>query len=182
MNMTKTFRSLIVLLMMVILTTIPAGCEKGDAFDPGNSDDKENTTKPGNDEGNGNKSTDDDGENNGNQEPDSYFLSVEEFINCGLGEYKKVEGYIVGDCTKSFKYAEFKPPFTHEQALLIADSIDETDKSHIVAIQLPSGNERQSLNLVSHPNFLHRKIIFIGRRDKYLGMAGMKDLQAYVME
>lgn len=50
MNMTKTFGSLMALLMMVILTTIPAGCEKGDAFDPGNSDDKENTTKPGNDE------------------------------------------------------------------------------------------------------------------------------------
>lgn len=90
--MTKTFGSLMALLMMVILTTIPAGCEKGDAFDPGNSDDKENTTKPGNDEGNGNKSTDDDGENNGNQEPDSYFLSVEEFINCGVGEYKKRRG------------------------------------------------------------------------------------------
>lgn len=48
-------------------------------------------------------------------------VTVQEFIDNEINCQVFVVGYIVGDCTKSISNAEFAPPFTQPQALLIAD-------------------------------------------------------------
>lgn len=124
--------------------------------------------------------TDDDG--NGNQPYGSDTLTVAEFIEGKYEDGAWVEGYIIGDCTKSFKYAEFEQPFTHPQAILIADSRDERTKENIVAVQLKTGYKiRSDLNLVDHPGYLGRKILLFGFYAKYLYMAGLKNVSAYVV-
>lgn len=107
-------------------------------------------------------------------------LSVAEFIEGNFDGGVFVEGYVIGDCTKSFKYAEFERPFTHEQALLIADNMDERSKGNIVAVQLKNGtNARNHMNLVDNPGWHGRKVVLFGYWGKYLGMTGLKDLGSY---
>lgn len=123
-----------------------------------------------------------DSDGNGSQPYGSDTLTVAEFIAGNYEDGALVEGYIIGDCTKSFKYAEFEPPFTHPQAILIADSKDERTKENIVAVQLKTNYKiRSDLNLVDHPDYLGHKILLFGYYAKYLYMAGLKNVSAYVV-
>lgn len=109
-------------------------------------------------------------------------LSVAEFISCDFEGGVFVEGYIVGACTMSYKYAEFEPPFSHPQALLIADSPNERSKSNIVAVELKRKGVKADLNLVDNPKNYHRKIILYGYWSVYLHMNGMRDVGSYKVE
>lgn len=100
---------------------------------------------------------------------------IEEEINCQVF----VVGYIVGDCTKNISNAEFEPPFTHPQALLIADDINENSKDNVASIQLKSGKWRDNLNLEEHPELHRRKIRVFGFKEKYLGIPGIKSIDAF---
>ena len=124
------------------------------------------------------------GDEGGGSEPSLRYdtLTVAEFINGNFEGGVFVSGYIVGDCTKSIKYAEFEPPFTHQQALLIADAQNETSPDCLAAIQLPQGKKRDALNLVDHPEHFRHRITLFGYRTTYLRIAGMKDFSTFYVE
>lgn len=168
--MTRLLTKSLAITILALLLFGVSGCEKSEYYDEATAKGQEQ---------NAGKGTPSEGSGNDDDAPDSNILSVEDFINDEPTEGATVKGYIIGDCTKSFKYAEFEPPFTHEQALLIADTPDERDQDFILAIQLPGGKKRKDLNLVDHPDHLHRKIIISGVWARYLYMAGMKEITYY---
>ncbi len=118
-----------------------------------------------------------DGNDKGSKGSEKDTLSVEQFLNAENLSGTYVRGYIVASCTKSLKYAEFEPPFNNNQALLLADKKTERRPDHLMSIQLKSNTDiRKQLNLVDHPELLHRKILVYGYRSTYLGIYGMKDI------
>lgn len=70
-------------------------------------------------------------------------------------------------------------PFGSANNLLLASTPDETDYSKCIALQLPSGNVRSSLNLKDTPANLGRLVTVRGYIDKYLGIAGMRSIDAF---
>lgn len=139
--------------------------------------------RPSGDEGGGgNGGTDDDG--NGDDTPGKYHtgdvVSVQEFIDNDINCQVFVVGYVVGDCTKSISNAEFTPPFTYPQALLLADKQNEDNEDKVMSVRLVSGSKyRRELNLVEHPGLYGRKVKFFGFRETYLGVPGIKTIDAY---
>lgn len=166
----------VIICFFMCLAMCLASCQKSEYYDDPTEGQQE--TDAGTDPSSG--SDNNEKEEDGNEKnPDDVVFSVSDFIFMRFIDGAYVEGYIIGDCTKSFKYAEFESPFTHNQALLIADSPDERDKDNILAIQLPSGKKRNDLNLVDHPEYLHRKIIVYGSWSTYLYINGIKDMSYY---
>lgn len=107
-------------------------------------------------------------------------VTVQEFIDNEINCQVFVVGYIVGDCTKSISNAEFEPPFTQPQALLIADDMNEDNTDKVASIQLKSGSKwRQSLNLEDNPQLHRRKIMVFGFKERYLGVPGIKSIDAF---
>ena len=102
------------------------------------------------------------GDEGGGSEPSLRYdtLTVAEFVNGNFEGGVFVSGYIVGDCTKSIKNAEFE----------------------LAAIQLPQGKKRDALNLVDHPEHFRHRITLFGYRTTYLRIAGMKDFSAFYVE
>ena len=87
------------------------------------------------------ETTDDDGDYDveGDENSDKFF-SVADFMSHDFGDKSVwVVGYIVGDCTKNIKNAEWEKPFTYDTAILLADESGETDSEKVIAIQLRAG-------------------------------------------
>lgn len=168
-------------LMLFVLSSFVVGCSKEELDDTTSEEfpieDVEGDDGSASDD---NYNDDDDEGINPPQRKDT--LSVSEFIEGNFEGGAFVEGYIVGACTKSFKYAQFTPPFSNPQALLIADKRNERDKYSLLAVELKQGKIRKALNLVDHPQYLGRKVLLFGYRATYLYMAGMKDVGAYKVE
>lgn len=155
---------------LIISCLLIYSCEK-----PYNEDDdtpiintEENNNNPSNDNtGTGDYNTGD-------------VVTVQEFIEKDINCQVFVVGYIVGDCTKSISYAEFEPPFTYPQALLIADNMNENRDYMVASVQLKSGSKwRRDLNLVDNPGLYRRKVMFFGFKEKYLGVPGIKSIDAF---
>lgn len=101
-------------------------------------------------------------------------------------KYYWVTGYIVGCAvtTETVFVANdntsvFEAPFGSANNLLIAASPDETDYSNCISLQLPSGNVRSSLNLSDTPANHGRMVTVRGYIDKYLGLPGMRAVDAF---
>jgi len=107
--------------------------------------------------------------------------TVASFIATDLGDASVwVEGYIVGSCTKSIKNAVWEPPFSSDNAILLADEQGETDANKVISIQLKTKEYKESIGLATNSNNYNKRIRFLGVKRKYLGIWGMKDLiQAY---
>lgn len=174
--MEKKYLSHLFLASFLVLLLAITSCGNDDYYDE--PEGKETTASQSSDDNDESEEGDNDNDNNNSNKPDK-VLTVKQFINNDYEGNVYVTGYIVGDCTKSFKYAEFEPPFTHSQALLIADDVDEKVKDYIVAVQLESGRRRNDLNLVSHPELHQQKITLGGTKARYLYMAGLKEISYY---
>lgn len=108
------------------------------------------------------------------------IVTVDEFLNNDIRVQVFVEGYIVGDCTKSISNAEFQPPFTYPQALLVASRADESSRDMVMTVSLKSGSKwRAALNLVDHPENHGRRVRVFGFREIYLGVPGIKAIDAF---
>jgi len=107
--------------------------------------------------------------------------TIEAFIKNDFGETPIwVEGYIVGSCTKSIKNAVWEYPFSSDNAILLADEPGETDTEKVIAIQLKAKELKLNVGLVTNPDNYNTCIRFLGIKQKYLGIWGMKDnIQAY---
>lgn len=86
-------------------------------------------------------------------------LTVSEAIANQNQTGQTVEGYIVGTVKggngASISY-QLTSPFTQDTNLAIADSPNETDKTKILPVQLPTA-VRAALNLKSNPDNLGKK-------------------------
>lgn len=93
-----------------------------------------------------------------------------------------VRGYIVaGDLTSSS--ASFEGPFKSASNLAIGPKKNVTDRNSCISVQLPSGDLRDELNLVSHPEYLGRRLILKGDIvPSYYGLVGIKNVEEYVLE
>lgn len=101
----------------------------------------------------------------------------------GAAKPAVVKGYIVGSIDdKSIDDANFSGNAVLKTNLLIADNADETDITKCLAVQLPSGEVRNALNLVDNPGNYKKFVTLTGSLEKYFGVAGLKSVSKYVIE
>lgn len=94
-----------------------------------------------------------------------------------------VKGYIVGSIDdKSIDDANFSGNAVLKTNLLIADNADETDIAKCLAVQLPSGDVRNALNLVDNPGNYKKLVTLTGSLEKYFGVPGLKTVSKYEIE
>ena len=62
--------------------------------------------------------------------------------------------------------------------ILIANEPNETDYTKCLAVQLPNNEIRTALNLADNANNLNKMVVIKGSLEKYLGIAGLKDVVA----
>lgn len=107
----------------------------------------------------------------------------------GVGEVKShsgeedvwVCGYIVGgDLSSSATGIKFSGPFSSETNIALAARSSVSSKSSCISIQLPSGDVREALNLVTNPENLGRKVFVKGDIvSSYYGLPGVKNVTEY---
>lgn len=101
----------------------------------------------------------------------------------GVAKPAVVKGYIVGSIDdKSIDDANFSGNAVLKTNLLIADNADETDIAKCLAVQLPSGDVRNALNLVDNPGNYKKLVTLTGSLEKYFGVAGLKSVSKYVID
>ncbi len=190
MRKTLTSNVFVHTLLFTFLLTLTA-CEKVETGSEGkdsttteiSSDDIDNNKDDDEDKGDDTGTNDNGGtgeDNNdegGTQEPDNTgyhtgdIVSVSEFLKKDIRCQVWVVGRIVGDCTRNKKYAEFDAPFTHSQAVLIADRPNEKDIEKTVAICLTTNKGmRNTLNLADNSENYNQYVAVFGFRVSYLGI------------
>ena len=112
--------------------------------------------------------------------PDAAYDVVEAREHAGeTGAW--VQGYIVGIATGSKKYV-FGAPYTKNTNLILGLTDTTTVRENCLAVQLPSGQLRDDLNLMDHPDLTGREIYIQGDLvDAYYGIPGLKSPRAYWM-
>ncbi|MDE6835499.1 MAG: hypothetical protein K2J03_00905, partial [Muribaculaceae bacterium] len=98
-----------------------------------------------------------------------------------------VTGYIVGwvnvDISNSnlALAADFTVPAKVATNIMIASRPDETDPAYIATVQLPSGEIRNALNLLDHPENLGSEVTVYGTVGiKYCGQYGVRTVTDYL--
>lgn len=93
-----------------------------------------------------------------------------------------VNGFIVGGDLTSAS-ASFMPPFRSSTNLVIAARSSVSDRKNCIAVQLPSGDIRDVLNLAENPDMLGREICLNGDIvESYFGLTGLKSVSDYVLK
>lgn len=94
-----------------------------------------------------------------------------------------VSGYIVGgDLSSSDTGISFEPPFDSATSLAIAARASVSEKSSCIAVQLPSGDIRDALNLVSNPGLVGSRVCVRGDiAASYFGLVGIKNVSDFVL-
>lgn len=183
----KHYKEIITLICMALVCL---SCEKSSEQDTDNPDsntpENNNTDKKDDNGDNGGWANDDKDNKNDNADYEEWsngeHVNVTYFINNSLnGEAIWVDGYIVGCATSSDGYKfQFSSPFDYATSILLSDKKNETDKKHIMTIQLKSGSEyRKELNLKDNPELYNKRISICGYKTTYLKLPGMKELLDY---
>lgn len=181
------------IITLICLTLVCLSCEKSSEQDTDNPDsntpENNNTDKKDDNNGNGDNggwANDDKDNKNDNADyeewSDGEHVNVTYFINNSPNsEAIWVDGYIVGCATSTDGYKfQFSSPFDYATSILLSDKKNETDKKHIMTIQLKSGSEyRKELNLKDNPELYNKKISICGYKTTYLKLPGMKELLDY---
>lgn len=181
------------IITLICLTLVCLSCEKSSEQDTDNPDsntpENNNTDKKDDNNGNGDNggwANDDKDNKNDNTDyeewSDGEHVNVTYFINNSPnGEAIWVDGYIVGCATSTDGYKfQFSSPFDYATSILLSDKKNETDKKHVMTIQLKSGSEyRKELNLKDNPELYNKKISICGYKTTYLKLPGMKELLDY---
>lgn len=109
-------------------------------------------------------------------------LAVADLImNLGAKEVW-VAGYIVGgDVTTS--NINLEPPFSKNSHIAIADRTAVSERAECAAVELPSsGDIREAVNLVDHPDYIGRKLYVKGDIENYFGCPGVKNIKEFKLE
>ena len=83
-----------------------------------------------------------------------------------------ITGYIVG-ANPSSGHVFYDSDNWQATNIVLADNISETDDLNVIFVQLPSGQHRDRLNLMEHPDNLHRKVIIRGNLTRYFQRSGL---------
>ena len=85
-----------------------------------------------------------------------------------------VFGFVFGgDVTQNT--VRVRPPFSSRTNLLLAPDMGERNRNNMFAVELPSGDVRDALNLVDHRNLLGCAIVVTGNVvENYFGYPGIK--------
>ncbi|WP_337567062.1 DUF6359 domain-containing protein [Prevotella sp.] len=173
------------IITLICLTLVCLSCEKSSEQDTDTPDNNKTDKKDDNGD-NGGWANDDKDNKNDNADyeewSDGEHVNVTYFINNSLnGEAIWVDGYIVGCATSTDGYKfQFSSPFDYATSILLSDKKNETDKKHVMTIQLKSGSEyRKELNLKDNPELYNKKISICGYKTTYLKQPGMKELLDY---
>ena len=133
-------------------------------FDPDNEQ-HENTEQTNNGE-----------DENQDEKNENVVVSVAEFFQNDYSQKSVwVKGYIVGCCYQNIKNAVWTPPFPYDTSILLADEPGETDSKKVIAIQLKTKEDKETLGLHSNPQLYNKEIKFFGKKQKYLGIWGIKE-------
>lgn len=103
------------------------------------------------------------------------------------GKLGWVKAYIVGyipsggDISSTISDVVFGADGAGETNMVVSISPDDKDINNCLAVQLPAGEIRDSLNLKSHPQNLYQEVMLLGTTEKYFGGSGVKNVQAYIM-
>ena len=93
-----------------------------------------------------------------------------------------VSGFIVGGDLTSAN-ASFSPPFKSASNLILGPRSSSSSRDNCIAVQLPSGDVRDALNLASHPEMLGRLVCINGDiESSYYGMVGLKSVSDFVLK
>ena len=92
-----------------------------------------------------------------------------------------IKGYIVGYVkgTSMGKAVFSLPDGVANTNLLLADNPSETDSNRCLPVALAKGGElqlREQLNLLDHPELMHRAIVFSGLLTSYFRVNGLKTI------
>lgn len=181
------------IITLIFVSLVCLACEKSSELDTdtpdkteNNKEDKDDKSNKEDKDDNGGWANDDKDNKNDNADyeewSDGEHVNVTYFINNSLnGEVVWVDGYIVGCATSSDGYKfQFSSPFDYATSILLSDKKNETDKKHIMTIQLKSGSEyRKELNLKDNPELYNKRISICGYKTTYLKLPGMKELLDY---
>ena len=93
-----------------------------------------------------------------------------------------VSGFIVGGDLTSAN-ASFSPPFKSASNLLLGPRSSVSSRDNCIAVQLPSGDVRDALNLSSNPEMLGRLVCLKGDiESSYYGLVGLKNVSDFVLK
>ena len=109
------------------------------------------------------------------EEEEREFLTVAEAIANNSGE-GTVRGYIIGTMTNNQPSYDGNFVATN---LVIADSLDERDRSKVLPVMLPTGAVRSGLNLVDNPTNYGQYIEVTGNLAAYFSQPGLRDTKSY---
>ena len=103
------------------------------------------------------------------------------------GKLGWVKAYIVGyipsggDVSSTISDVVFGADGAGETNMVVSVSPDDKNINNCLAVQLPAGAIRDSLNLKGHPQNLYQEVMLLGTMEKYFGGSGIKNVQAYIM-
>ena len=122
------------------------------------------------------------GASEGKGKSPSDALTVSQALDSVGEEDVWVSGYIVGGDLTSVS-ASFEPPFSSVTNFLLGPRSSTSSRSSCIAVNLPSGDVRDELNLADNPSLLGRKVCLRGDIvESYYGMTGLKMVTDYVMQ
>ena len=104
------------------------------------------------------------------------------------GGYAWVKAYIVGyiptgdNTSSTISDIIFGTEGAGPTNIVIATSADSKDINNCMAVQLPSGDVRNALNLQAHPENLGKEVLLYGTMEKYFGSAGVKTVTAAILD
>ena len=89
-----------------------------------------------------------------------------------------VTGYIVG-AKPSSGYDYVNSATWQATNIVLADNISETSDTGCVFVELGSGSYRTNLNLLDHPENLHRMVVIKGNLAAYQSRSGLRNLTGF---
>lgn len=112
---------------------------------------------------------------------DAAMTVSEAMDNIGMDDVW-VSGFIVGGDLTSAN-ASFDPPFKSASNLLLGPRSSISSRESCIAVQLPSGDVRNALNLSSNPEMLGRLVCLKGDiESSYYGLVGLKNVSDFVLK
>ncbi|CAG9620803.1 5'-nucleotidase C-terminal domain-containing protein [Sutcliffiella rhizosphaerae] len=107
--------------------------------------------------------------------PERDYLTVAEAIALNSGT-ATVQGYIIGTMTNNLPSYDGNFVATN---LIIADSLDERDRTKIMPVMLPTGAVRAGLNLVNNPDNYGKAVQVTGNLAAYFSQPGVRDTRSF---
>lgn len=121
------------------------------------------------------------GGDSGGVSADAAMTVSEAMDNIGMDDVW-VSGFIVGGDLTSAN-ASFDPPFKSASNLLLGPRSSVSSRDNCIAVQLPSGDVRDALNLSSNPEMLGRLVCLKGDiESSYYGLVGLKNVSDFVLK